>query len=129
MELGNSIFNSNDILEGLIFSDGNLDLPNKNGNARYQQTSSKKGFLEWSAKYLPSTFTITGPHRVKRKYHYYLLRTPCLPLYTSIYHRWYVNNNKRIPKDFKLKRSTLLAIYLSDGCLENRNFSLYNKTP
>ena len=51
------------------------------------------------------------------------------PVFTEIYHNWYVNKIKIIPADLVLTPTICLLWYLGDGCLTNSSgYSLFFAT-
>lgn len=106
--------NWREAFDGLMLSDGNLDVPGRCRNPRYQQTSSNPEFLEWASQWLPTRSRISGPYEW-RQYQYWMLRTPTDAIYLEEYRRWYPDGRKRIPHDFIVTPLSMLAAYLGDG--------------
>ncbi len=104
------------LLDGILMSDGNLTIPGQCRSPRYQQTCKEPTFLEWVASWLPTPGRISGPH-ASGKYQYWLLSTRTDPLYSAAYQRWYPDGRKRLPGDLQITPPLLLTEYLGDGFL------------
>ena len=121
-----------DAMDGILMSDGNIDLAKSRSknirkqrpiNAKFQMTSKSKEFCEFVSRILPTKFKITGPHKATYQNngisYYYLLRSLNDKYYNDFRDRWYKNGKKIIPNDININPTVILFEYLGDGCLVN----------
>ena len=118
----------NDLLCGLMLGDGCIARRSKTANA-YFVTNHKiedRNYVWWIFNYLkdfcnnpPNTKTwFDGREGFNRFFEQETFATKCLPCFSSIYDRWYINGKKSIPFNFseeELSDLTLLIWFLDDG--------------
>jgi len=106
----------NELLYGILMSDGNLTIPGQCHYPRYQQTCKEPTFLQWVSSWLPTESRISGPHSAG-KYQYWLLSTRTSAIYAPFYAHWYPQRKKKLPADLEISPNLLLTEYLGDGFL------------
>ncbi len=112
------------ILEGLLLSDGSLEMGKTHRYPRLvvSQSEDHLQYLEFLAdKFKLGRDRITPRakyhNKLKKYYKSYVLATKTSPVLESYYKRWYPNGTKVVPIDFKITPISLLHMYLGDGCL------------
>ena len=107
------------ILEGVVFSDGNL---RKQSSAylRFAQSLTKMEYVVWLAQKFGVSQNIKTRTVSLKGNNYPLIEfsTRSNELFTSYYDRWYPNGKKVIPSDFKITPISLYHLYIGDGCLD-----------
>lgn len=116
---------NHDLFEGLMLSDGHLELPRACSFPRYSQTCKETEFLEWVASILPVPSKIYGPYlhtspSSSKLYEGFVLKTNTDEWFAEYHERWYRKKTKYIPEDFKVTSASMLTAYMGDGCLHDR---------
>ena len=106
------------ILIGSLLGDGNLRLAKGKLNALFEvnHSAKQKIYVDWKYEQL-KMFVKTGP-KVRKgngKRVAYRFTTQSLPVFTSVYMRFYQNNHKIIPADLKLDPLALAVWFMDDG--------------
>jgi hypothetical protein len=109
------------ILDGVIFGDGNLVKQSINTSLRFEQSIKNKDYVLWLASILGYQNKIYEKDIILngKKYKNTGFCTRSCPVLNSFYDRWYKDKQKKIPEDFTLSADLLMHLYLSDGCLDN----------
>ena len=106
------------ILNGSLLGDGNLRLAKGKLNALFEvnHTVKQKLYVDWKYENFKS-FVLTGPKARKGNGARiaYRFTTQSLPVFTSVYKRFYQNNHKVIPADLKLDPLALAVWFMDDG--------------
>lgn len=106
------------ILIGSLLGDGTLRLAKGKLNALFEvnHTVKQKLYVDWKYENF-KPFVLTGPKaregngtRIA-----YRFTTQSLPIFTSVYKRFYENNRKIIPTDLKLDPLALAVWFMDDG--------------
>jgi len=112
-----------DIFDGIMISDGHLkSQESQDSNSTFTLVCKHKGFAESIKKSLPLDWGEIRHYyrydkRTKKSYHSYSLASKRDIFLTNERKRWYPEDKKMVPNDFKLTRLSLLWWYLGDGCL------------
>lgn len=116
------------ILEGCLLGDGSLIIGKNAKNAYFSYISSQKEHCDFIAKYFlefsKDTVYENGSiqrevfdKRTNKTYITNTFRTKSLSCFTEIYHKWYKDKTKIVPKDLVLNNINCLYWYIGDGCL------------
>lgn len=110
-------------IEGLLLGDGNLTKRHKNGGVTYRHTDKNKSFIIFLMEHLKKLgLEFIGNkyykiyHKENKKYSYYM-STKTYNKLNNIYIKWYPNNKKKIPDDFKLTPTKLFWWFIGDGSI------------
>lgn len=118
-----------DIFNGLIISDGYLELGQKSKNPRLSFSLKHKEFAENIVNSLncliwESNGSITEnkrfDKRINKEVTTYQIRTRALECLNSFYSKWYSCKKKIVPEDLSLSKEMVLYWYLGDGFLERK---------
>lgn len=106
------------ILIGSLLGDGNLRLAKGKLNALFEvnHSAKQKLYVDWKYEQL-KVFVTTGP-KVRKgngKRIAYRFTTRSLPIFTSVYKRFYRDNHKVIPVDLRLDPLALAVWFMDDG--------------
>ena len=109
-----------EVLIGCLLGDGCLYLGPNSKNAIFSYTSKHKEMVELVYSYLSPLLNKIEYYeyrdkRTNKTYTRYIVRSISHPIFTSIYHMWYVDGKKCIPKDILYRPLTCLFWYLGDG--------------
>lgn len=113
----------NEILKGLLLSDGHIDTNNFSG--RYTQGCKYKEFLKHIKHILPLEW---GPIWYDKKWSCYHIKSHFTPTLKGYREKWYNNRNKTVPKNLKLSKETLLYWFLGDGSITFSNKKRFPKS-
>lgn len=112
------------IIEGSLMGDGGLELNKKqiNPNFSVNQMGTKLEYLEnLTQEFNLSKDIIKFKNKYNKKldknYDSWCFRTRAAAEFLPYYQRWYPNNTKIIPKDFKITSLSLYHWYIGDGSL------------
>ena len=116
-----------EVLMGLLLGDGCLWRHNSRCNAQLSITRTKKDldYLQWTADIFKSFLPPKGMRshiqrfdpRTQKTYFSSSLRTRHLPCFTEMYHKWYPNEKKIVPRDLKLTIPAIQVWFADDGCV------------
>jgi len=127
----------NEVINGLLLSDGTIEKPHKGGNARFRLPQKVK-----NSDLCQIVFELLNDLDFKPKLKYYssicklpdgkqyeqtrcLVYTESRNYFTIIHSKWYENNKKVIPRDLKLTPITLAYWYMGDGSQQGRNRAIF----
>lgn len=117
-----------EVLTGLLLGDGCLWRSKRGHSANAQlaitRTKSDFAYLQWSADIFQNFVTPKGvrsndyfDRRTQKTYSRVFLRTRCNPCFTEVYHKWYPNGKKIVPRDLKLTIPAIQVWFADDGCV------------
>ena len=102
-------------LDGLLLGDGCISLAPTKKSACYCHTDKHEEYILW----LQNELLVLGFEGITIRKHStqncYSLRTRYYPELIDIRKRWYPNNKKQLPMDFKISPIALFDFYIGDG--------------
>jgi len=111
--------NDLEIINGSLLSDGSITKGKKVKNYRFSHSSTNEEYIDYIKQEL--SFNITKSKLKKRKNNKipYQLTTTHQKVFDDLRKKWY-KNDKQVPKDLKLTKTTILHWFLGDGSLCNK---------
>ena len=123
-----------EILDGLLLGDGTLSTKRQNISALYEQGDKNLSYLVWLSRLLQGCgIKQSGQiYRMKKVVNKaYKLKTLTYFELGEIRQRWYPNNKKAIPRNFRITPTSLKFWYIGDGnfsdspLIDSSIFSMY----
>ncbi|MCD6149076.1 hypothetical protein J7J18_06920 [bacterium] len=108
----------NEILDGLIFSDGHIAYC-KAGDYRFELGTTKRLYAEQVCNLLRPVISCSIREQVRigfgKKFISYRVVGYKAPVMKNLHYRWYDDKKKKLPKDFRWTPTTLNVAYCGDG--------------